>query len=683
MARPASTQKRNGKHLWFALLGLGFQPDSELASFGKINANARRTSLGATMFDKPNKDAFHIVTHFLLDKLNPTRFRESYRFCWPVLNHKADAEFRKVTCSWLREIMDESAGSKVAASLLLSPGGPKFTSLMLNLAHHVMLQEMKTFRTEDSWVPEAAAIPASSLDMAAKRLELLTRRFLRTAVEQDRFLHEYQRRAQLLVRSVKELRAEASRYQELLAYASGGRSLGWRRSFSGEGPAGEAFRLCLNLRWVPDALVRQVRSLWSSLDHMICSTRAEQEAVDGVLRGQADQYVLDGAGRVLEVPRSLREHLEQRPQKISREAVPEARSRIRELEAGWDRRWSEGRQESPLAAFLQEEHTGAALLSPMAPLSFAPLAHASLSLFSQFPAVLPEERRVEAGPPEAGPLKAEPPEAELRCCSSSSPEAAVVPVETANTSLDWLLDLSPLLRAPVAQVGGHLWRRSWAAQGSIRFGFQVSARRAGDPRSQTRTLELECDNLADQFADAVATPAAGLSGVDLEALLGSLHADPFSTRKQLPRTPESLILDVKSSWRKAVEEDRAQRLGRAQETPAGDGRSTSGPWATPTPPPPWDALAAGGLVQLGLDQETLPELPGCDSLLSLDEDEGPSPDARATPPRGGSAGRPDRGTAEKVFSLDLDHLEAPSTPKTQEYSLPSLIAFSPVDDATC
>ncbi|CAF87933.1 unnamed protein product [Tetraodon nigroviridis] len=44
-------------------------------------------------------------------------------------------------------VQDESAGSKVAASLLLSPGGPKFTSLMLNLAHHVMLQEMKTFRT--------------------------------------------------------------------------------------------------------------------------------------------------------------------------------------------------------------------------------------------------------------------------------------------------------------------------------------------------------------------------------------------------------------------------------------------------------------------------------------------------------------------------------------------------------
>lgn len=31
------------------------------------------------MFDKPNKDAFYIVTHFLLYKFNPTRFKDSYR----------------------------------------------------------------------------------------------------------------------------------------------------------------------------------------------------------------------------------------------------------------------------------------------------------------------------------------------------------------------------------------------------------------------------------------------------------------------------------------------------------------------------------------------------------------------------------------------------------------------------
>lgn len=50
-----------------------------------------------------------------------------------------------------------NAGSRVAASLFLSPGGPKFTSLMLSLAHHVMLQEMKTFHTGAccTWAPHA------------------------------------------------------------------------------------------------------------------------------------------------------------------------------------------------------------------------------------------------------------------------------------------------------------------------------------------------------------------------------------------------------------------------------------------------------------------------------------------------------------------------------------------------
>lgn len=39
-------------------------------------------------------------------------------------------------------------------------------------------------------------MPASSLDLAVKRLNLITARFLKTAVDQDHFLHEYQRRAQ-------------------------------------------------------------------------------------------------------------------------------------------------------------------------------------------------------------------------------------------------------------------------------------------------------------------------------------------------------------------------------------------------------------------------------------------------------------------------------------------------------
>lgn len=208
------------------------------------------------------------------------------------------------------------------------------------------------------------------------------------------------------------------------------------------------------------------------------------------------------------------------------------------------------------------------------------------------------------------------------------------------------------------------------------------------------------------------TPSEGrLRGLDLESLLSTLHSDPFSTRKQLPRTPESLsgsrtaepgrsccltnqlspVLDVKTSWRRAVEEDRAQKLGQAVDASSA-GRSNGGVCGdqqgapSETAPPLWDTLLADSTsgVQFSLDQETLPS---CDSLLSLDEDEdnGSFLDCRATPHQLVPASEQDwpRVSTEKVFSLDLDNLEAPSTPRTQEHVLPSLITFSPMDDMKC
>lgn len=118
-----------------------------------------------------------------------------------------------------------------------------------------------------------------------------------------------------------------------------------------------------------------------------------------------------------------------------------------------------------------------------------------------------------------------------------------------------------------------------------------------------------------------------------------------------------------------MEEDRAQKVGREAAWDA----SREG-WN--------DAGVAdgqqGAAHQLSLEQETLPELPSCDSLLSLDEDEDGDEDQDDCFWRRDSA-----ATAEKVFSLDLDNLEAPSTPKTKEYVLPSLITFSPIDDMKC
>ncbi|KAF7669015.1 hypothetical protein LDENG_00264020 [Lucifuga dentata] len=828
MANPAWLQKKNGKYLWFSLLGLGFEPESA-ASLSAGKTNLKHFNLGPNMFNKPNKDAFYIVTHFLLEKLNPTRFQEAYRHCWPVWNHKADAEFRKVTCAWLREIMDEStnAGSKVVASLFLSPGGTKFIMLMLNLANHVMLQEMKTFTTDDSWVPEAAVVPSSSLDMATKRLKLIHNRFLKTAVEQDCLLQDYQRRAQLLVKSMRDIRAESAKYDELL------------KQYNNDGTQEVTY---------PAEKIYKVRCLWSAIDKMLSTIKEEQRAVDCVLKGDVDRYVLDGTDSVLKIPRMLLERVERLPhqlsegnvyeegqlnllcvlelmnhalqllkeerrqiayaptaqlspqilqekcqqmtrvlqdlyhlrQKISKEEIPEVRSAISELEAEWDRKWMDTLNDKPLTSFLNED-PALGFLSPMAPLSFKPAAEAVYrkGVFSQYPAKLLEEKPAESQSLEGVCTSY----SQAKSSGPATAKKAETPVPTpeatsrANTSLEWLFDTppSPAVNTPSVPL----------LQASVKKTSRVHPKVAATT-NKTQILDLECDKLASQFADAVTTTSPAdsrVKGLDLEDILNTLRGDPFSTRKQLPRTPESLIMDVKSSWRKAVEEDEADKsrqtakndsitgcltpLGEPQKislSPLPDAPSLSVSHdlippvmchsshpvcqqveVSPKPTLSWDASnmdsfgspsgTGSSAVHFSLDHETLPEILSGDSLLSLnseaadmenEEDEElliphiPSlkTETKHSPLTTCQApiqqtchdasffdkrkGMPEcllfhqevsgldrewlMGSAaseeatNKVFSLDLDSLESPSHQTRQEYSLPKLITFSPLDD---
>ncbi|XP_029027144.1 HAUS augmin-like complex subunit 6 [Betta splendens] len=698
MANPALLQKTNGKYLWFCLLGMGFQPEDAAR---KTNVNVKHINLGPNMFDKPNKDAFYIVTHFLLEKLNPTRLHEAFRGCWPVLNHKADAEFRKLACAWLREIMDETANAapKVAASIFLSPGGPKFVSLMLNLAKHVMLQEMKTFTTDGSWVPGAAASPASSLDVAVKRLDLVGARFVKAAVAQDRFLHEYQRRAQLLVKSVRDIRAEIANYDELL-----------KRHSSDFVSAGTS---------LPEK-TKLVRSLWSAIDEMLSTTKENQNAVESVLKGDVDQFVLDGTDCGLKIPQRLLQRIEQLPhqlssgnvyeagqlnllsvleltnlalqllreerckvsqvpkrqlspqhlqekrqqmarvlpdlhlmrQKISREEMPAIKTAMRELEADWDRKWMDALKDTPLVSFLNEDSV-LGFLSPMAPLSFEPAAETTYksSVFSQYPAKLPDGKPVvnksqEGGSPSFSKLKSSLPATVERAENSL---VTTRPASQANTSLDWLFDTPP--SPPRTQPAP-------PPQASVR---KTTPIHSVSVKTKTQILNMECDNLADQFAAAVTTtsPVEGrLKDADLEGLLSTLQGDPFSTRKQLPRTPESLIMDVKSSWRKAIKEDQAEKIRQSlkyddsitgrlspleeprdlllspdpsfQNVPFSDTpvchkedllKSTLS-WDNFNSEVPDSSIGTGSSeVYFSLEHETLPELPSCDSLLSSDDDE--------------------------------------------------------------
>ncbi|XP_054906931.1 HAUS augmin-like complex subunit 6 isoform X2 [Poeciliopsis prolifica] len=671
--------------------------------------------------------------------------------------------------------MDEmaNAGSKVVMSLFLSPGGPKFVSLMLYLATHVMQQDMKTFVTDKSWTPEAAAMPASTPHVAVERLNLVRSRFLKAAVDQDRFLHDYQTRAQAVVKSIRDLKVDGSKYDQLL-----------KRHVSEAPWDAESF----------SQKIKKVRSLWSAIEGMLSAIQEQQAAVESVLKGDVDQSILDGTNRVLKLPRCLVDRIERLPhqltsgsvyeagqlnllcvmellnhalqllkeersrvspgtepppaacrlqehlhqmtrvlqdlhlirQKLSKEEIPEVRSAITELQAEWDQRWMQTLKEKPLVSFLNED-PALGFLSPMAPLSFEPAPEASYShtVFSQFPAKLFDK------PAEIKSTEDVKTRLDIRSPTvSGSSERPVVPqVSRAKASLDWLFDTLPSppqkpSAAPLPPPQANICKTTHQTMAPL--------------KTKTEILDLEHENLADQFADAVTMTSPPKAGVRaLEDLLSNLQKDPFTARKQLPRTPESLIMDVKTSWRKAVEEDEAKKapwlaelqdiitdrlspVGRLQDAvPDASAQTLANQSSSsfckqlvfPKSPPLWDTLntdahdspsgTGSSAVQFSLDYETLPEMPSCDSLdledeavaLTSEEDEDvlvpalktklnlTSPDYKTSRVEDSWLAEPaaSEGKRNKVFTLD-----SPDSPPTkQEYSLPTLITFSPIDDMKC
>ncbi|KAM7366168.1 hypothetical protein PAMP_015633 [Pampus punctatissimus] len=496
-------------------------------------------------------------------------------------------------------------------------------------------------------------------------------------------------------------------------------------------------------------------------------------------------------------------------QKISKEEIPEVSSGIKELETEWDRKWMDTLKDTPLVSFLNED-PALGFLSPMVRLSFEPADETSYgsSVFSQYPAKLLEEKPAESKSQDVSCR-----DSYLKSPCPTTAERIEHPVVTTesssrvNASLDSLLNVpaSPLRTPSVPpQASVRKTARVYpkvaptrttkqildtecdnsSDQASVRKTARVYPKVA-PTRTKARIFDMECDNLADQFADAITaatSPTEGrVKGSDLEGLLSTLQGDPFSTRKQLPRTPESLILDVKSSWRKAVEEDKAEKIRRSTKfNESVTGRVTPlqeihNVLRSPSVPPQsvscnltpavaqhssppvnqqgvflksallWDTLdnetldspsgTGSSAVQFSLDFETLPELPSCDSLLSLDDeavdveseegdDELLIPSLKTEVKKSPLTTRRHLGLIQqacdvgsfmenvkrtpecllsehnapgldrdwlmeptksveatnKVFSLDLDTLETPSPPKKQEYSLPKLITFSPIDD---
>ena len=97
-------------------------------------------SLTRNTFDHSNPAAFQQVFHFLLSQIVPGRVKAECRDCWPILDKKQEAEFRRKVVMLVKEVQGSLVTAplpQVNPALFMSPGGHKFKAFLSNLANQV------------------------------------------------------------------------------------------------------------------------------------------------------------------------------------------------------------------------------------------------------------------------------------------------------------------------------------------------------------------------------------------------------------------------------------------------------------------------------------------------------------------------------------------------------------------
>ncbi|KAF7464056.1 Hypothetical predicted protein [Marmota monax] len=528
------------QHLWMYLLALGFEPGPATIACGKIESH---THLGVNMFDKLNRDAFQIVSYFLFQTLDQSLTKEVFKFCWPPFDQKSDSEFRKHCCEWLKKISAECGNSfpQVVGSLFLSPGGPKFIHLMYHFARFVALKYIKTNSKNSSLhFTETFNVKPQDMHKCMARWHVSRNRFLQILQREDYVTQQYQENAQLSVKQVRNLRSECIELQNQIKKME---------------PCDDESNI--------QEKIQKVRSLWTSVNETLMFLEKEREVVSSVL-SLVNQYALDGSNVIINIPRLLLDKIEkqvcqmhigsvyeagklnlltviqllnevlkimkyercqadqarltidlhylEKETKLQRERLSDLkhmRCKIKEdlttirhsiirKQGEWCKKWEEFLGLSPFN-LIKDWTPAVDLLPPMSPLSFDPVSEEvyARSILFQYPASLPD-----------------------------------IPKQH-NEEKDHKADIDTLIA--VCDL----------ANSSASFLLQPAS---SSDRNNVTLLE--------KVAQAVLSDSPQLSEgkeVKLEELIDSLVSNPFLTRKQIPRTPENLITEIRSSWRKAIE----------------------------------------------------------------------------------------------------------------------------------
>ncbi|ETE68766.1 HAUS augmin-like complex subunit 6, partial [Ophiophagus hannah] len=500
MSNPFSPPAWEKEHFWLYLLALGFDPAVNAAA-GKLSTHLR---LGVNLFDKPNKDAFHIVAWFLFSKLDQSHCNEVFRFCYPPTDKKADSEFRKQCYEWLKRIsvsiglispdlkIDECGNSfpSVVASLFLSPGGPKFIHLMFHFARYVIMCHIKV----DSLgagipYPEAVNSRSPDLNMAVAKYQVALNRFSQCLQKEDLMIQELQKKA-----------------------------LMGKKVDSGQSNTTER--------------IEKVRHLWTTVMETLTFLQKEREVVDSVVKGHVDQYTLDGTSVSVSIPQPLLHKVEKEMYKF------------------------------PVGNVYEEGKLNMLTIIQLLTKALELLLHERRQVDKKGFKIDLQDLEGNTRFQNETLLGLKSLRQKLKCDDHISVTQSI-----AEKQLEWQLKWknhlgqSPfrLIKDPNPRTDNSQFQISVNKGRNSRRIESRKERKAGSvriPSSSAKkgdSLKKAQEQLAEQVADIVISDSPQNTGKDVGDLISTLFSNPFLTRKQIPRTPENLITEIRSSWQKAIQ----------------------------------------------------------------------------------------------------------------------------------
>ncbi|KAM6182670.1 HAUS augmin-like complex subunit 6 [Erethizon dorsatum] len=590
------------QHLWMYLQALGFEPGPATVASGKIVSH---THLGVNMFDKLNRDAFQIVSYFLFQTLDQSLTKEVFKFCWPPFDQKSDTEFRKHCCEWLKKISAECESSfpQVVGSLFLSPGGPKFIHLMYHFARFVAIKYIKANSKNSSLhFTETFNVKTQDMHKCLARCHIARNRFLQILQREDCVIQKYQENAQLSVKQVRSLRSEYIGLQNQIKKMEPSddqsnikekiekvRSL-WTL-------VNETLTVLEKEREVVNSVLSLVNQydldgtnvvinipslLLDKIEKQMCQLRIGNVYESGKLNLLTVIQLLNEVLKVMKYERcqsdqarfTIDRHYLEKETKFQRERLSDLkhmRCKIKEdlttighcvveKQGEWDKKWKEFLGLSPFSLF-KGRTPAVDLLPPMCPLSFDPVSEEvyAKSILFQYPASLPEipkqqnqendfQRNI--GTPGA-----------VCDIANSSASFLLQSASLSERNSVTLLEKDTVIRAP-KEKDEIISKKIPEFEGQdsplldIAKDTETRTSRGSLPAKKSDPFQKEQDHLVEEVARAVLSDSPQVSEgkeVKLEELIDSIVSNPFLTRKQIPRTPENLITEIRSSWRKAIQ----------------------------------------------------------------------------------------------------------------------------------